>query len=56
MFNQLPKLPSRGIQEKFYQYINVVSHKTYFTVQWKSETNLQRNLELYKSQHEKFIF
>ena len=56
MFSQAPKLPCRGIQEKFYQYINVGSDKAYSTIQWKSETNLKRNLELYKSQHEKFIY
>jgi RNA polymerase sigma factor (sigma-70 family) len=56
MFSQAPKLPCRGIKEKFYQYINVRSDKAYSTIQWKSETHLQRNLELYKSQHEKFIY
>lgn len=55
MLNYLPKLPCRGTQEKFYKYMDLGSDSANSNIRWKSEAHLQRNIELYKSRHEKFI-
>lgn len=55
MVNYLPKLPYRGTQEKFYKYMDLGSGNANSNIRWKPEANLQRNIELYKSRHEKFV-
>lgn len=55
MLNYLPKLPCRGTQEKFYKYMDLGSDSANSNIRWKSEAHLQRNIELYKSRHEKFV-
>ncbi|BAZ10160.1 hypothetical protein NIES4071_19740 [Calothrix sp. NIES-4071] len=56
MLNYLLKLPYRGTLEKFYQYMDLGNSNVNLAIRWKPEVYLQRNIELYKSRHEKFIF
>lgn len=56
MLNYLPKLPHRKTQEKFYKYMDLGSGSANSNIRWKPEANLQRNIELYKSKHEKFVY
>ncbi len=55
MLNYLPKLPYRGTQEKFYKYMDLGNSSANSVIRWKPEAYLQRNIELYKSRHEKFV-
>lgn len=55
MLSCLPKLPYRGTQEKFYKYMDLGNSCANSAIRWKPEAYLQRNIELYKSRHEKFV-
>jgi RNA polymerase sigma factor (sigma-70 family) len=55
MFTSVPKLPNRqNLIDKFSMYMIGENNVSYFTIKWKTEPHLQRNIELYKSRNAKF--
>ncbi|MEH1945140.1 MAG: sigma-70 family RNA polymerase sigma factor [Nostoc sp.] len=55
MLNQLPILSSlQHLVHRFYMYMTVDNSIGRRAIQWKPEPHLQRNIDLYKTQHEQF--
>ncbi|MCW5312982.1 sigma-70 family RNA polymerase sigma factor [Nostoc sp. KVJ3] len=55
MLNQLPILSSlQHLVHRFYMYMTVDNSIGRRAIQWKSEPHLQRNIDLYKTQHDQF--
>lgn len=55
MLNQLPILSSlQHLVHRFYMYMTIDNSIGRRTIQWKPELHLQRNIDLYKTQHDQF--
>ncbi|MDZ7961373.1 MAG: sigma-70 family RNA polymerase sigma factor [Aulosira sp. DedQUE10] len=55
MLNQLPILSSfQHLVHRFYMYMTVDNSLSRRAIQWKPELHLQRNIDLYKTQHDQF--
>ncbi len=55
MFTSIPRLPNRqNLVDKFFMYMSVENYQDCLTIKWRFYQHLQRNIELYKSQHETF--
>ncbi len=54
MLNQMPTLPNIMHVHRFYMYMAVENTISRVAVQWKPEPHLQRNIVLYKNQHDYF--
>ncbi|WP_335025923.1 sigma-70 family RNA polymerase sigma factor [Nostoc sp.] len=55
MLNRLPILSSlKHLVHRFYMYMTVDNSISTRAIQWKPELHLQRNIDLYKTQHDQF--